>query len=108
MRSKPHFKLLLDGSLRVVSRPSTPNHRKTAMQTIAATLTRCRHGQALVVLESRPFNGVELRPGDLRQLAQQLNAIADMAARLPTGGKHWRATRVELGAEPTAQPRADA
>lgn len=79
-----------------------------AIQTIAATLTRCRHGQALVVLESRPFNGVELRPGDLRQLAQQLNAIADMAARLPTGGKHWRATRVELGAEPTAQPRADA
>jgi len=75
------------------------------MQTIAATLTRCRHGQALVVLESRPFNGVELRPGELRQLAQQLNAIADMAARLPTGGKHWKPTRVVIGA---TQPAVEA
>lgn len=66
---------------------------------IAATLTRCSHGQSLVVLDSAPFNGLEIRPGELRVLAQQLNAIADMAAKLPTGGKAWRATKVQLGAE---------
>lgn len=63
---------------------------------IKATLTRCRHGQALVVLEGQPFNGLEIRPGALREMAQQLNALADMAARLPTGGKHWRPTQVQM------------
>lgn len=62
-----------------------------------ATLTRCRHGQPLVVLESAPFNGLEIRPGDLRALAQRLAALADMAAKLPTGGKHFRPTKVQLG-----------
>lgn len=50
---------------------------------IVATLTRCRHGQALVQLESSPFNGLEIRPADLRVMAQHLAAIADMANRLP-------------------------
>ena len=71
----------------------------------AATMTRCRHGQALVVLESGPFNGYEVRPPALRQMAQQLLALADMAGQLPTGGKHWRATRVQMG---TAQPATEA
>lgn len=70
---------------------------------LKATLTRCRHGQALVVLESEPFNGLEIRPGQLRALAQQLTAIADMAARLPTGGKHWQATQVSFDANELAQ-----
>lgn len=65
---------------------------------IQATLTRCRHGQALVQLESEPFNGMEIRPNELRIMAQQLVAIADMASRLPLGGKHWKPTRVEVGA----------
>ncbi len=67
------------------------------MDPLQATITRCRDSQALVVLDSQPFNGLELRPSELRQLAQQLCALADMAARLPTGGKHWRATKVSMG-----------
>ena len=64
---------------------------------IHATLTRCRHGQPLVVLDSEPFNGMEIRPHDLRRLAQRLTALADMAARLPIGGKHFRPTTVNFG-----------
>lgn len=71
---------------------------RAAIKPIAATLTRCRDGQALVVLESQPFNGLEIRPGELRQMAQRLTAIADMAAKLPTGGKHYQPTRIEVGA----------
>ena len=71
---------------------------------IQATLTRCRHGQALVVLNSHPFNGLELRPGELRALAQQLEAIAAMATQLPTGGKHWMASQVLLGSATEANP----
>ncbi|HQR97600.1 MULTISPECIES: hypothetical protein [unclassified Polaromonas] len=68
----------------------------TAPTPIQATLSRCRHGHALVVLDGQPFNGLEIRPGALRVMAQQLNALADMAARLPTGGKHWRPTQVQM------------
>ena len=64
---------------------------------LKATLTRCRHSNALVVIDSSPFNGMEIRPADLRRLAQQLIAVADMADRLPMGGKHWKPTRVEIG-----------
>ena len=63
---------------------------------INATLTRCRHGQALVVLNSEPFNGWEIRPHELKILAQRLIALAEMANRLPTGGKHYRPTSVAL------------
>lgn len=71
---------------------------------LSATLTRCRHGQALVTLDSEPFNGLELRPPELRALAQQLLALADLSDRMPTGGKHWRATRVQMSAAaPAAQ-----
>jgi hypothetical protein len=66
---------------------------------LQATLTRCRHSNALVVIDSSPFNGMEIRPADLRRLAQQLIAIADMADHLPLGGKRWKPTRVEIGAE---------
>ena len=62
-----------------------------------ATITRCRHGQPLVVLDSEPFNGLEIRPHDLRRLAQQLTALADMAASFPIGGKHFRPTTVNFG-----------
>lgn len=71
---------------------------------IAATLTRDRHAQPLVVLDSQPFNGLEIRPGDLRQLAQQLNALADMAGKLPTNNKHFRVTKVVMEAQ-VAQPQ---
>ena len=66
---------------------------------ITATLTRCRHGKPLVQIDSAPFNGMEIRPAELRRLAQQLIATADMADRLPLGEKHWKPTRVEIGEE---------
>lgn len=69
---------------------------------IAATLTRCRHGQALVVLNDRPFSGLEVTPQDLRRMAQQLTAIADMASNLTLGGKHWAPTKVEMGNAPVS------
>ena len=67
------------------------------MNPISATLTRCRHGQPLVELTSEPFNGLEIRPKDLRHMAQQLLALTETATRLPTGGKHFAPTRVVLG-----------
>ena len=65
---------------------------------LTATLTRCRFKKPLVQLDSAPFNGMEIRPAELRYLAQQLTAIADEAERQPTG-KHWMARRIELGAK---------
>ena len=73
--------------------------------TIHATVTRCRHGQPLIVLDDSPFNGLEIRPHELRLLAQNLNALAEMAARLPTGGKRFRPTRVAIGEEINQQPQ---
>lgn len=62
---------------------------------ITATLTRCRHGQALVQLESSPFNGLEIRPAELRKLGEQLIALADTASCLPMDGRHWKPTKIE-------------
>jgi hypothetical protein len=73
--------------------------RGTDAPWVTATLTRCRHGAALVELTSEPFNGMEIRPGALREMAQRLTAIADMAAKLPTGGKHFKPTTVVVGKE---------
>jgi hypothetical protein len=64
---------------------------------ITAKLTRCRNNQALVVLDSEPFNGMDIRPHELRTMAQQLIALADMANKLPLGGKHFKPTTVQLG-----------
>jgi hypothetical protein len=66
---------------------------------VTATLTRCYDGSPLVVLTSEPFNGLEIRPSGLRQLAVRLGAIADMAGKLPTGGKYFKPTKVVMGAE---------
>jgi hypothetical protein len=63
---------------------------------IAATLTKDRHGQPLVTLDGQPFNGLEIYPADMRRMAQQLNALADMATKLPMGGKHWKPTIVHI------------
>lgn len=61
-----------------------------------AKITRCRHGNPLVELTSSPFNGLEIRPAELRRMAQQLSAIADIADHLPMGGKHWKPTCIDL------------
>lgn len=74
---------------------------------IQSTLTRCRHGQPLVVLDSEPFNGMEIRPVDLLRLAQQLTVLAGMASQLPTGGKHWHPTKVRMGDEGAEKPLSD-
>lgn len=66
---------------------------------INATVNRDRHGQPLVIIDSEPFNGLEIRPIDLRAMAQHLTALADMANKLPTGGKHFRPTKVQMGLE---------
>jgi len=66
---------------------------------IQATLTRCRNGQPLIVLDGGLFNDLEIRPQELRLLAQNLSALAEMAARLPTGGKRFHPTRVAIGGE---------
>lgn len=71
----------------------------TLPTTINATVTRCRHGQPLIVLDGSPFNELEIRPLELRTLAQNLTALAEMAMRLPTGGKRFRPTRVVIGAD---------
>lgn len=43
---------------------------REAPRPIAATLTRCRHNHPLVELSSQPFNGLEIRPSQLRRMAQ--------------------------------------
>lgn len=68
-------------------------------KTITAKLTRCRHGQPLVELDSAPFNGMEARPDELRRMAQQLTTLADMADNLPTGGKYFSPIKVCIGDE---------
>lgn len=72
------------------------------MNHISATLTRCRHGQPLIVLTSEPFNGLEIRPKGLRELAQRLAALADTATRLPLCGKHFKPTRITIGKDGAA------
>jgi hypothetical protein len=41
---------------------------------IQATLTRNRHGQPLVAIDSRPFNGLEISSRALRRLAEEPRA----------------------------------
>ena len=73
---------------------------------INATVTRCREKQPLIVLEGGPFNGLEIRPVELRRLAQNLAALAEMAVRMPTGGKRFSPTKIVIGEEATqASPR---
>jgi hypothetical protein len=46
---------------------------------VEARVTRCRSGQALVVLPARPFNGLEIRPNALERLGENLIAVARLA-----------------------------
>lgn len=75
---------------------------------INATLTRCTGSLPLIVLDSRPFNGMEVRPAELQQMAQQLLALADMANKLPMGGKHWKPTKVQMGVANNPEKKTDA
>lgn len=72
-------------------------NRKLAVK---ARLTRCNHGQALIALESPPFNGLEFRPAQLRDLAHNLLTVADLATRIPLSGKHWQPREVTIGEVP--------
>lgn len=64
---------------------------------INATLTRCRDQKPLVVLDSSPFNGLEIRPADLLVIAQQLIEIAEMSAIHKTTEKTFLPIKVVLG-----------
>jgi hypothetical protein len=88
----------------ILNGATAPGSAQTASSQHAtkATLTRCRDAQALIVLDGCPFNGYEVRPNELRRLGEQLIAIAEMAARLPAGGKHWRPTTVWIEQAPAA------
>lgn len=66
-----------------------------ATDKINATLTRCRHEQPLVILDE-PFNGLELRAAELRQLANHLTALADMAEKMNAAGRHFIPAKVSL------------
>jgi hypothetical protein len=46
---------------------------------LIARIDRDRHGQPLVVLPDRPFNGLEIYPHDLQRLGERLIAIARLA-----------------------------
>lgn len=67
------------------------------MTPLKATLTKDRHGQPLVALDGGPFCGLEIKPAALRELATHLDALACLATRIPTGGKHFRPVRVLVG-----------
>lgn len=62
------------------------------------TFTRCRDGKPLMELGGQPFNGLEIRPADLRRLGETLVWLADLGEALPTDGRHWKATQVEVDA----------
>lgn len=51
----------------------------SALTAVNALITRCRHGQALIVLQGLPLNGVQIRPNQLDRLAQNLAAVAALA-----------------------------
>lgn len=65
------------------------------MPTTTATITRDRNGQPLLVLDGTLFNGWEVSASDLRSVSLQLQALADLATRQPTG-KRWAPLRVTL------------
>lgn len=66
---------------------------------VKATLTRCRDQKPLVVLNSEPFNGMEIRPCDLLALAQHLTEIAELSAAHKTDGKLFAPLNVVLGGD---------
>ena len=70
-----------------------------------ATFTRCPDGQALIVIDSAPFNGLEIRPRELQLFAERLTALAAMSLRTPVSGKHFRPTQVCLGEGDKAQKK---
>jgi hypothetical protein len=63
---------------------------------IAATITRDRHGQPLIILDGQPFNGVECSPHKLRSLAQQLAGLADISSNTVLKGKFFKPMKVTL------------
>ncbi len=63
---------------------------------ITATVTLCRKGQPLIVLDQAPFNGLEIRPAALRELAQDLASFADIAARITQPGKGFEPTVITI------------
>lgn len=64
---------------------------------LSATLAQDRHGQPLVTLDGGPFNGLEIAPAALRELAGHLDALARLAVSRHAVGKHRRPLVVTVG-----------
>lgn len=60
------------------------------------TFTCCRDGKPLLKLGSQLFNGMEFRPAGLRRLGQMLIWLADLGEIMPTGGRNWKPSHVEV------------
>lgn len=68
------------------------------VKTIEAKLTRCRHGKALAVLESEPFNGMEATPAQLLALARSIR-VAHAAVEHNSAPREQPAKRITLEIE---------
>ncbi len=68
-------------------------------KTVTATLTHCRHGKALAVLESEPFSGMEATPAQLLALAQSLICIAHAAVEHNSAPRVLPAKRITMEIE---------
>jgi hypothetical protein len=62
---------------------------------VKAELTKCRENKALIVLNGK-FNGLEVRPAELYELAEKLIILAGMAERKPLDGKQWKPEEVTI------------
>jgi hypothetical protein len=61
----------------------------TMKRQIITSFRRCRHDRPLVVVDGLPGDGAELRPEQLRQLAEILVRTADEADKRPTTGRQY-------------------
>ena len=57
--------------------------------TLIASLTRTPDGKPLAVVDNLPGGFAELRPAQLRALAEALQRIADDCEARPVKGKGW-------------------
>lgn len=63
---------------------------------VTAKLTRCRHGRALAVIDSEPFNGLEASPAELLALAETLVRIAHAAVEHNSAPRLVSSKRITL------------
>lgn len=67
---------------------------------LLVTLTRTFDHKPLVVVDNLPGNGAELRPDELRSLAEALLAAAEESSALDTSRKNWLPVKREYDLAP--------